>query len=285
MELEIKKTQKLKLPPLNAEIVLGSIISGFFVILAIVVEVCDLLKIKITPYNPIQQNVGAPLSPPSFSHIFGTDPLGRDVLSRIIAATPSDIAVGFAVVALALAIGTIIGTSAALKGGVLDEALMRITDIVFALPALVIAIAIAAAIGPGIFHMMLALMAVWWPPYARLARGESLKVSHQNFIEASYMAGAKTWKVIFKHIVPNIFPTLLVYSTLDIGTVILAYAGLGYLGLSVKPPTPDWGEMVSSYQGYLLAAPWLPVIPGLIVTLNAIGFSLLGDGLRDALEL
>lgn len=143
---------------------------------------------------------------------------------------------------------------------------------------------IAVALGPGVVNMMVALMVIWWPPYARLARGEALKVSHQNYIVAALLTGMSKWKIVIKHVIPNIVVTVLVYCTLDIGTVILTYAGLSYLGLSVRPPYPDWGEMVSSYQDFIIAAPWLPIVPGLIIAIGVVGFSLLGDGIRDALE-
>jgi peptide/nickel transport system permease protein len=145
--------------------------------------------------------------------------------------------------------------------------------------------AIAISLGPGVTNMMIALMIIWWPPYARLARGEALRVTHQNYIEAARLSGAGTAKILFKHVLRGILVTLLVYATLDIGTVILVYSGLSYLGLSVRPPQPDWGEMVSTYQDYLITAPWLPVIPGFVISLVVVGFSLLGDGIRDALEV
>ena len=214
----------------------------------------------------------------------GTDIQGRDLLSRLIVATPNDVAVSLAVVGVALAVGIIIGSVAAFRGGLLDEALMRFTDVIFALPALVLAMAIGVTLGPGVTNMMIALMIIWWPPYARLARGEALRVAHQNYIEAARLSGMSTTKILFKHVFRSILVTMLVYATLDIGTVILVYSGLSYLGLSVRPPQPDWGEMVSSYQDYLITAPWLPVVPGFVIALGVVGFSLLGDGIRDALE-
>jgi peptide/nickel transport system permease protein len=260
------------------------IVLGFF-LTAGVVSVSNLLHVRITPYNPIQQNVGPPISPPSFAHPFGTDLVGEDVFSRIIVATPNDVGVSLAVIISAFAIGSIVGSFAAFRGGLLDEGLMRITDVFFSLPALVLAMAISVALGAGVTKMMFALMIIWWPPYARLARGESLKISHQNYIEAARLSGLGSLKIIFKHVLPNIFVTIFVYATLDIGTVILVYSGLSYLGLSVTPPQPDWGEMVNAYQDYMISAPWLPLIPGLVIALGVIGFSLLGDGLRDALEV
>lgn len=268
----------------SKEALIGGIVSLGILLMAAVVTVTDLLGVRITPYDPIQQNVGPALAPPSFQHLMGTDNLGRDLLSRIIIATPNDMAVSLAVVGVALAVGAIIGSVAAFQGGLLDEALMRFTDVIFALPALVLAMVIGVTLGPGVTHMMVALMIIWWPPYTRLARGEALRVAHQNYIEAARLSGIGTAKILVKHVFRSILVTLLVYATLDIGTVILVYSGLSYLGLSVRPPQPDWGEMVSSYQDYLITAPWLPVLPGFVIAMGVIGFSLLGDGIRDAIE-
>jgi peptide/nickel transport system permease protein len=269
----------------NKEAIIGGIIVVAFLLIALSVAACNLLGIQITPFDPIQQNVGPIAAAPSLAHLMGTDLQGRDLFSRIIVATPNDMAVSLAVVGFALASGAIIGSVAALRGGFFDEVLMRFTDVIFALPAVVIAMAIAINLGPGVTHMMIALMIIWWPPYARLARGEALRVTHQNYIEAARLSGAGTVKILFKHVLRGILATMLVYATLDIGTVILVYAGLSYLGLSVRPPIPDWGEMVSTYQDYLITAPWLAVLPGLVISLVVVGFSLLGDGIRDALEV
>ena len=260
------------------------VIVALFFLTAIVVEVAQLLHIAVTPYNPLRQNVGPLLAPPSWSHLFGTDQLGRDVFSRIVAATPNDVAIGISVVVFSFFVGILVGSIAAFRGGLIDELLMRFTDVIFALPALVIAMVIAVALGPGVVHMMIAMMVVWWPPYARLARGEALKVSHQNYIEAARLSGRGTWKIVIKHVFPNIFVAMLVYATLDVGTVILIYAGLSYLGLSVSPPYPDWGEMVSSAQDYLVTAPWLPLVPGFIIAGGVVGFSLLGDWVAETLR-
>jgi len=268
----------------NREALVGTAIVVAFILLAMLVSISNVFKIQMTPYDPIDQNVGPSLAPPSFQHLMGTDVQGRDVFSRIVAATPNDVTVSLAVVGVALAAGAIIGSIAAFRGGLFDEALMRFTDVIFALPALVLAMSIGVVLGPGVTNMMFALMIIWWPPYARLARGEALRVAHQNYIEAARLSGLGTMKILFKHVLRNIVVTMLVYATLDIGTVILVYSGLSYLGLSVRPPQPDWGEMVSAYQDYLITAPWLPIIPGSIIALGVIGFSLLGDGLRDMLE-
>lgn len=263
---------------------LGFVIVGVYLAASVLVLIADLFNITVTPYDPLLQNVGPSLGAPSLSHLFGTDFLGRDVFSRVVWSIPNDLFVSFTVVAIALIVGAVIGAVAAFKGGLLDELLMRFTDVVFSLPALVIAMVIAVALGPGLNHMMFALMVIWWPPYARVARGEALRISHQNYIEAARFAGQRTVGIIFKHVLPNISLTLLIYATLDVATVVLTYAGLSYLGLSVRPPQPDLGEMISTSQDYLITAPWLPIIPGLVIALAVVGFSLLGDGLRDALE-
>jgi peptide/nickel transport system permease protein len=282
-KLSTRVLSYFKLMRKSKEATIGTIIVAIFIITALVVEVAGLLRITITPYDPLKPS-GPTLAAPSLAHFFGTDLIGRDVFSRIIVATPNDVAVGFTVVAFALAVGLIVGSIAAFKGGTLDEILMRSTDVFFALPALIIAMVIAVALGPGVTHMMIALMIIWWPPYARLARGEALKVSHQNYIASARMSGMNTWRVTLRHVIPNTSTIMLVYATLDIGTVILVYSGLSYLGLSQTPPAPDWGEMISAFQDYLVTAPWLPLIPGLIIAAGVIGFSLLGDGMRDAIE-
>jgi len=268
----------------NKELPVGATVVVILIGTAIAVEIANLLGRQITPYNPLAQDVGPVLAPPSWTHLFGTDLVGSDVFSRVVAATPNDMAVGLAVVGVAFLLGTIIGTAAAFKGGIFDEVLMRFTDVVFALPIIIIAMVVAVTLGPGLINMTVALMIIWWPPYARLARGQALTIKHQSYIEAARFSGMGTGRMIVKHVIPNVFTTMLVYATLDLGIVILTYAGLSYLGLSVRPPYPDWGEMVSSYQDYMIAAPWLPLVPGLIIVAGVVGFSLLGDGIRDALE-
>lgn len=268
----------------NHEAALGAVIVLAFALTSLVVEAGILLNVQVVPYSPIQQDVGPLLASPSFAHPFGTDNLGRDLFSRIIYAMPNDVAVGYVVVASALAVGSILGSFAGIRGGIADEILMRFTDVFFALPVLVLAMVIALLLGAGVTNMMIVLAIVWWPPYARLARGEALKVAHQNYIEAARLSGLRLRKMIFQHVIPNISGTLLVYATLDIGTVILTYSGLAYVGLAVRYPYPDWGLMVSDYNAYVLSAPWLPLFPGLIISLGVIGFSLLGDGIKETME-
>jgi peptide/nickel transport system permease protein len=267
----------------NKEMIIGGAIVIFFVGTAIVVALGNLLHIQVTPFNPLVL-VGRPYAPPSLAHLMGTDNLGRDQFSRIIAATPNAMVTGFAVVGFSLCLGLVIGSYAGFHGGIFDEALMRLTDIFFAIPVLILAIAIVAALGPSLVNVLVALMIVWWPAYARLSRGETLKVAHQNYIEAARTSGFGGSRIIFRHVLPNIFTTLLVYATLDIGTVILTYSGLSYFGLTIPPPAPDWGFMVAFYGDSLLSAPWLPLFPGLLIALSVIGWSIFGDGFRDAIS-
>ena len=239
---------------------------------------------SILPYDPIQQNVGPALQKPSSEHLFGTDQLGRDVFSRVVYATENDAFVSVVVVGCSLVIGAIVGSYAGYTGGRVDDFVMRITDTFFALPSLLLAMVISVVLGPGVVHMMYALVVVWWPSYARMFRGEALRLSKLGFVEAARACGLRTYKMLMKHIIPNTLTTMVLYATLDIGTVIIVYSGLSYLGLSVTPPWPDWGEMVAGYQNYMMAAPWLPIFPGLVIAIIVIGFSLLGDGVRDIFE-
>jgi ABC-type dipeptide/oligopeptide/nickel transport system permease subunit len=266
-------------------LLLGSIIVSVYTVISLAVFVSGLFGARITPYDPIELLVGPALSPPSWSHLFGTDTLGRDLFSEVISAMPTDMGVSVAVVVVAVAAGLFIGSFAAYSGGLFDEALMRVTDVFFALPVLVLAIVMAVILGPGIRNMMIVLMIVWWPTYARLARGETLKIVNQSFIEAARMSGIGTFRIIFRHVYHNVIFILLVYATLDVGTLVLVYAGLSYLGLAVTPPHVDWGQMVDLYQDDLISSPWLPLFPSLMIVISVIGFSLLGDSLRDVLEV
>jgi peptide/nickel transport system permease protein len=271
----------LKLFLTRNEARLGLTIVAVFFAISFIVAIAGK---SVLPYDPIKQNVGPILGSPTWSHLFGTDNLGRDVFSRIVFATPNDLVVSFAVITSSFLVGIVLGGIAGFWGGILDEILMRTTDVIFAIPALILAMSIAVILGPGLIHMMYALMIIWWPPYARLARGESLQVSQKNFVESAKTSGTGTLKILRKHLVPNILNPMLAYATLDIGTVVVVYAGLSYLGLSVQPPTPDWGAMVSAYQDYLISAPWLPLFPAVIIAAVVIGFSLLGNALRDTVE-
>lgn len=262
----------------NKETVTGSVIVIGFCLISLVSAATDS---ALLPFDPIKQNTAKSFSPPSLQNWLGTDELGRDVFSRIVAAMPNAALVSFFAVFVAFSFGGLLGAVSGYKGGWIDEALMRITDIFFAIPSLILAMVIAVVLGQSLVNMMYSLAIVWWPTYARLSRAEALKVSKYHYVESARISGTPTSIILLRHVFPNIFGTLLVYSTLDIGTVILAYSGLSYLGLSVQPPHPDWGIMVAGYQEYMISAPWLPLFPGLAITIVVIGFSVLGDGLRS----
>jgi len=258
----------------------GAVISVGFVVTAFLVWVTNN---AVLPYNPYQFSSQL-LAPPSFKHLLGTDALGRDILSRVLAAAPIDAEVAFSVVGLAVVLGLLVGGVAGYKGGRFEEVVMRITDIFLAFPGLVLALAIVAALGPSILHSIYALAPVWWPTYTRLARGEALSVKSQQFVEASRAVGQRDRSIVLHHIIPNILPVLLVYATLDVGNVILVFSVLSFIGLGAQVPTPEWGLLTVQGEQYLQSAPWNPIAPAVAILIVATGFSLLGDGLRDALD-
>jgi peptide/nickel transport system permease protein len=237
----------------------------------------------ILPYNPYDITTVL-LQPPSIAHIFGTDNLGRDVLSRTLAGAPYDAQVPVAVLSIAVVLGLATGTLAGYVGGLAEEVVMRVTDIFLAFPGLVLALAIANSLGPGMNNSILALAPVWWPTYTRLARGETLSIKSLQYVEASRASGHKARYIMIHHIIPNIIPVLLVYATIDFGNVILTFSVLSFLGVGAQVPVPEWGLTTVLQEQYLTSAPWAPIVPALAIVVVALGFSLLGDGLRDALD-
>jgi peptide/nickel transport system permease protein len=224
------------------------------------------------------------LMPPSVTHLFGTDDLGRDIFSRVIAGTPFDAQIAFVVVLISLALGGSIGAFAGYLGGRAEEIMMRVTDIFLSFPALVLAMAVAIAIGPGLTNAMMALLVVWWPWYARIGRGEALSIKSSQYIEAAHAAGLSSLQIVTRHVLPNILMPLLVYATLDISNVVLTGSILSFIGLGAQAPTPEWGRMVFDGQDYLSGAWWMSVIPATAIFIVVLAFSLFGDGLRDAFD-
>jgi len=237
----------------------------------------------LLPYNPYAFSSHL-LYPPSLAHLFGTDNLGRDVFSRIIAGAPYDAEVPFAVLAIAISLGLVSGTIAGYIGGRVEEVIMRVTDVFLAFPGLVLALAIADSLGPGINSSILALSPVWWPTYTRLSRGETLSIKSQQYMEASRASGQGARYIILHHVVPNIIPVLLVYATIDFGNVILTFSVLSFLGVGAQVPAPEWGLSTVQQEQYLTSAPWAPILPAIAIVVVAVGFALVGDGLRDALD-
>jgi peptide/nickel transport system permease protein len=257
-------------------------VSGVVVVLALILMA--IFAQWLTWQSPYDQMLTARLRPPSSEHWFGTDELGRDIFTRILYGSRITLLIIFLVSVIVLPVGLVIGTVAGYFGGILDTALMRITDIFLALPRLVMALAFAAALGPGIENAVVAISITAWPPYARLARAETMTVRRSDFILATKMQGASALRIIWSHIVPLCLPSVIVRLTLDMAGIILIAAGLGFLGLGAQPPAPEWGLMVSSGRGYLLDQWWVATIPGLAIFVVSFGFNLLGDGLRDVFD-
>jgi peptide/nickel transport system permease protein len=221
---------------------------------------------------------------PSAQHWFGTDNFGRDVLSRVVFGARIPLVISFAVALAVLVIGPVLGALAGYYGGWLDEVIMRITDIFLAFPAIVLAMALVAILGPNLRNLAIAIVVTWWPWYTRLVRGMAVSLRQRPYVEAAMTMGVSSPVIVVRHILPNAFGPVIVQITLDIGTVILEVAGLSFLGLGAKPPTPEWGLMVSEGVEYILQQWWMSVFPGLAIFLLVLAFNVVGDGLRDVLD-
>ncbi len=242
-----------------------------------------LLAPWIAPYPPDHVDVAIRLQPPSPAHWMGTDTLGRDVFSRLLHGARLSLTAGFTVVLLGAAIGTAVGIVAAWARGVWDEALMRLTDLVLCFPPIILALAIAAALGIGPVNTIIAMLVVWWPKFARLARALALVQRGQEYVEAATVLGLKPHRILAHHILPNTLGPLAVLVTLDLGNAILTFAGLSFLGLGVIPPMPEWGSMVAEGRE-LVEQWWVAAFPGLAILTVVVGFNFCGDGLRDWLD-
>ena len=239
---------------------------------------------SISPYDPYAMQLENKLEGPNAAHIFGTDQLGRDILTRVIWGSRVSFEIGVVVVALSLFVGIPLGLISGYAGGWLDEGIMRVTDIFLAFPALVLAIFIQAAIGPGLTNAMFSIAIVSWPTYARLVRGSAMSIKQNEFIEAARAAGEGKLRILFRHIFPNLLSPITVQSTLDMGGAVLTAAGLSFIGFGVQPPTAEWGAMVSTGRDYIAFAWWMTAFPGLAIFLFVLGFNLLGDWLNDFLN-
>ncbi len=238
---------------------------------------------SLAPYPYEQVDVTKRLLPPSAEHWLGTDLLGRDVFSRLLVGARISLIAGIVVVVVGGLVGTLIGGVAAYAGGRAEEWMMRATDLVMCFPPIILAMAIAAALGIGVTNTILAMLVVWWPKFARLARSLVLVQRSQEYVEAAHVLGYGPSRILFRHIVPNAVGPLIVLLTLDVGTAILTFAGLNFLGLGVIPPTPEWGQMVSEGRE-LVEQWWVATFPGLAILSVVVGFNFLGDGIRDWLD-
>ena len=221
---------------------------------------------------------------PSMAHPFGTNELGQDVLSLVMAGTTVSVLAAFSVVIIGTLIGTLVGAVAGFAGGWVDEILMRLTDLVLTIPSLILAMAIAAALGPGFGNMVIAIAMSWWPGYARLVRGEVLAAREEVYVTAARALGATPTRILLRHILPNTISPIIVKMSLDMGFAILTVAGLGFIGIGVRPPTPEWGTLLSISRSYMPDYWWTAMAPGMAMFLAVFGFNLLGDGLRDLLD-
>jgi peptide/nickel transport system permease protein len=237
----------------------------------------------LVPFDPSAQDLSMRLDGPSVLHWFGLDELGRDIFSRLVFGARVSLLVGLVVVSISAAVGTVLGSIAGYYGGLVDEAISRVIDILLAFPGLLLAIAVVAILGPSLIHVVFALSLIGWVGYARLVRGQVLRTRELTYVEAAAALGASTPRILIRHVVPAALPALTVQVTLGLGGAILSEAALSFLGLGVQPPTPSWGTMLNYGRAHLLDAPHLTVFPGLAIAVLVLGFSFLGDGLRDSL--
>jgi peptide/nickel transport system permease protein len=238
----------------------------------------------IAPYPPDAISLLERFRPPSATHLFGTDDYGRDLFSRVLAGARISVEVAAVVISISVTLGTLLGAIAGFFGGLVDEAIMRVTDLFLAFPALILAAAIAATWGGNLTTTVIALSTVYWPWYARLVRGQVLSLREREFVTAATVVGAGPWDIMRRHLLPNVLPYVIIQISLDIGYVILSTSALSFLGLGAQPPTPEWGGMMTDARGFMREAWWFPTFPGLALALTVLGFNLLGDGLRDWLD-
>lgn len=238
----------------------------------------------VAPYDPTAVDPAGRLAGASVRHPLGTDPLGRDLLSRLLYGGRWSLGAAGLATLLVMTVGVTVGTVAGYAGGWLDQLVMRVVDVLLGLPSLVLALAIAGTLGPGIRNVLLGLVAVWWVDYARIVRSLVLGLREREFVMAARALGAPTYQVLLRHVLPSVVPPVAVLATLEMGSLILALSGLNFLGLGVQPPTPEWGAMINEGRRYLATAPQLMLYPGLAISLVVLGFNVLGDGLRDVLD-
>ncbi|MFI4981016.1 MAG: ABC transporter permease [Nevskiales bacterium] len=256
--------------------------SGLVVVILLIL--ISLLAPLLATYNPDTQDLVGRLGKPSAAHWFGTDELGRDLYSRVLYGGRVTLGMVVTVVLLVAPIGLAVGCAAGYIGGAADRVLMRVTDVFLAFPRLVLALAFVAAIKPGVTSAIFAIALTAWPPYARLARAETLTIRNTDFIAAVRLTGASSARIVVRHIAPLCLGSLIVRVTLDMSSIILTAAALGFLGMGAQPPSPEWGSMIATARRFILQQWWVPMIPGVAIFVASLGFNLLGDGLRDVLD-
>jgi peptide/nickel transport system permease protein len=253
-------------------------------VVAVLMAVAAILAPLLATHDPAVQDLPSRLAPPSAAHWLGADELGRDVYSRLLYGGRVTLGMVVAVVVMVAPLGLLVGTVAGYLGGWFDRILMRLTDVFMAFPRLILALAFVAALRPGLESAVIAIALTAWPPYARIARAETLTHRQADFIAAVRVQGAGPWRIISRHIMPLCMSSLVVRVTLDMSSIILTAAGLGFLGLGAQPPSPEWGAMIATGRRFILDQWWVPVMPGLAIFTASLAFNLLGDGLRDLLD-
>jgi len=259
-------------------------LNGLGAVIVVLILLLAVFGPLLAPQNPDQVNLLAVLQPPSVNHWFGTDSLGRDIFSQVLAGARISIEVAVIILSLSVVFGTALGIMSGLAGGLVDEIIMRITDLFLAFPGFILAAAIAATLGPSLQHTVLALAVVFWPWYTRLIRGQVLSLREREFVLAARVARAGTMWIATRHLARNVLAILIVQVSLDVGYAILATSSLSFLGLGAQPPSPEWGALIASGRSYIQTAWWWTVFPGLALALTVLGFNLLGDGLRDWID-
>jgi len=259
----------------------AALISLFFVIFLVFVAI---FGVYFTPYNPIETNMSNALKAPSSAHWFGTDQLGMDIFSRVIAGARVSLTVGLLAVSIALTIGIVLGAVSGYAGGKTDTVIMRVMDMMLAIPSILLAITLMAALGKGIDKAVIAIGLVSIPEYARLVRGNILSIKQNDYVAAARISGNSDFRIIFRHVLPVALSVIVVRATLGISAAILDTAALGFLGMGVQPPQAEWGDMLGRARGFIFQAPWTLIFPGMAITLTVLAFNLVGDGMRDALD-
>lgn len=266
-----------KLNRKNIILIIGIVIVAFLMFIVIFAPLLE-------PYDPIKMKMSEKFLPPSGAHWFGTDHMGRDILSRVIEGSRVSLTTAMVVVLISAFIGTMIGLVSGFAGGALDTVLMRIVDVMLSFPTIVFALAISNFLGTGQINLIIAICCVQWVRYARIARGEALVLKNAEYMEAAKSIGTSNVQMLFKYFFPNVISRILIMVSLDIGSIILYCASLSFLGLGAQPPSPDWGAMISDGKAYIQYAPWIAIFPGVAIAISALGFNMMGDGIRDLLD-
>lgn len=253
-------------------------------LIIVVVLLLSLIAPLLTPYDPGFQDLANRLASPSAKHWLGSDELGRDIYTRVLYGGRTTLGMVIAVVTLTAPIGLLVGCIAGYTGGILDKLLMRLTDIFLSFPRLILALAFVAALKPGVESAILAIALTAWPPYARLARAETMQFRNSDFIAANRLTGADPMRIILRHVMPLCMPSLIVRITLDMSSIIITAASLGFLGMGAQPPSPEWGTMIATARRFLFTEWWVPMMPCIAIFLTSLAFNFLGDGLRDVLD-